>query len=684
MPFPWISLKRAAPLQPNRPSPQLRTTLNAFVDGTSSTTAAPSLDAYHTHGLREVPNCHDSPSPETLVTGPTDGVGHFARSPRAQGEDEVLRWLASPGQETLSRVLAARDAARVEALSRPATPLEKPSPALPRLRFEPLRDMLAGTELEASLGAGLVSPPAAGMGVATEESLRYRASVSVDADEDVRRWKPRWKRMGISHLYPELFGSSLESTASATSTLSRFATLYREPVYDFSDDESAEEDGDFYGDMASGDVDGYEWNDEHDSYSPSLRRVVTNGTIVGDDAGDDQVLPLASAIVKRANLVEITHGIPRLVRQNATLGQEIPVTVGHPTRGRVVCIENRKVGPESDGELRVETDERERSDREHRDVEREHDMARSDSCWFDEEDTMAVPAEGVSSVIIMATPATPLEQSVWDSSSSDEESDGCIWIEDAADTHMEDSSVKAWREAERYTEQGQSGTVSPRPASPVAAPFPSLREESIALLLQTFSLPPSTSFTTLQSHLACNTSLLHALLLGTVPAPFLPGRELNDSGPTATMDICIARERFTSSSVPALTAFLSVDWDPPALGGGTLALVADAFREAIDRASAGAGRTALVRCAAELRKTSRAAMRAAGRLDDRLLVRLGRVVGLDEVAACADLRDVIRAGRAEEFVELVEEGRVTRGEGGEWARRGAVLELMGIRKAKHA
>ncbi|KAG7128099.1 hypothetical protein HYQ45_012134 [Verticillium longisporum] len=570
--------------------------------------------------------------------------------------------------------------------------------------------MLVGTELEVSIGADLVSPPAAGMDVAEEESLRSRASMSVDADVDVRRWKPRRKRMGISHLYPELCGSSLESTASATSSWSRIATLYREPVYDFGDDESAEEDDNFYGDMASRDVDSDEGNGEHDYYSPSLRRVVSSGTIVGDDAGDEQVLPLASAVVKRANIVEITHGIPRLVRQNATLGQEIPVTVGHPTRGRVVCIENRKVGPESDGEPQVETDERERSGREHRDVEREHDMTRSDSWWFDEEDTMAVPAEGVSNVIIMVTPATPLGQSAWDSSSSDEESVGSTWIEDAAETHIEDSSVNARREAERYPEQGQSTTVSPRtsqhegrnlsvhaqshgpashaaplsPASPVAPPFSSLREESIALLLQTFSLPPSTSFTTLQSHLARNTSLLHALLLGTVPAPFLPGREMNDSGSTATMDICIARERFTSASIPALTAFLSVDWDPAALGGGTLALVASAFREAIDRASAGAGRIALVRCAAELRKTSRAAMRAAGRLDDRLLVRLGRVVGLEEVAACADLGDVIRAGRAEEFVGLVEEGSVTRGEGGELARRGAVMELMGIREAEHA
>ncbi|EEY19882.1 predicted protein [Verticillium alfalfae VaMs.102] len=442
MPLPWISSKRAAPLQNNRFSPQPRPTPNATVDGITSTIAASPFDAYYTHGLREAPTCLESRSPETLVTTPTDPVGHFVRSPRTQGEDEVLRWLASPGQETLSRVLAARDAARVEALSRPATPLEKPSPALPRLRFEPLRDMLAGTELEVSLAADLILPPAAGMGVAEEASLRSRASISVDADEDMRRSKPRRRRMGISHLYPELCGNSLENKLSATSMLSRFATLYREPVYDFGDDEPAEEDDYFYGDMASRDVDSHEWNGEHDSYSPSLRCIISNGTIVGDDAGDGQVLPLASALVTRANVVEITHGVPRLVRQNATLGQEIPVTAGHPARGRVVCVENRKVGPESDGELRVKTDERERSDREHRDVEREHDMTRSDSWWFDKENTMAVPAEGVSNVIIMAMPPTPLGQSAWDSSSSDDDSDGSTWIEDAAKTHTEDSGVK--------------------------------------------------------------------------------------------------------------------------------------------------------------------------------------------------------------------------------------------------
>ncbi|KAM0329910.1 hypothetical protein ACHAQA_004076 [Verticillium albo-atrum] len=724
MPFPWISLRRSAQANTTKhlsPPPgislhTLPSPPRSRISADNATSSLSTSTIIHTRGTEAVQAWLETQDPDALASLRAEQVS-VVHGPQTHGSREVKQWLAAPGPETLDGVLSARDRARTEALARGPTLLARPAPALPALRFETLGAMLRGTgleEVEDEEGAGRESAA-----VGTPETRIQEAEGSSMGYLD-----------GISYIDPDLLGSSPETSSTSHSARSRIAGLHREPVYSFPDDELSEGNDDGLFIYTARSI--KEGSDGGDGEGEHPQRQPTSGLGFNEEGDEDnnsvcgQVLPLASAIVRRAREVEIplrvptlhrrpaTIGrhlrVPRLVREDANLGDDLAMTVERASRGYVVDAASPVLGShvvdDNSYEGETETDERARSRGRH-----DWDTARAGS-WRSEEDELA-------EVMIKVTPATPERESVWDSASSSSSSDDdSEWIEDIAspsDRHVGDGSrdttdgkrktrpltirpplhtARHGRHLEIPLEtygpsQHTTTAISPPPTpilstAPIFPPVPppplSSTQAQITFLNRTLSLPETTPFHILQAHLAENTSLLHALFLGLVPAPHLPSTETNDpvTGTTTRRNtfIRLSPDRRTTMSIPAMSAFLALKWDPAATGGGPLAFLSTGFR--VSLADADGSRAVLENAVAHLRKRTGAQMRRQGHLRDALLVRLGRVVELREVAACPDLKAVVRAGRAEEFVRLVEEGRISRGSGGEMRVEGAVLDLMGI------
>ncbi|ROT40055.1 hypothetical protein SODALDRAFT_332215 [Sodiomyces alkalinus F11] len=223
-----------------------------------------------------------------------------------------------------------------------------------------------------------------------------------------------------------------------------------------------------------------------------------------------------------------------------------------------------------------------------------------------------------------------------------------------------------------YDEEGTC-----RPDSPRAAPH-------LTLLKTALSLPESTPFERLRTLLASNASIARYLVLNLIPSPALPPHIIPRSDAIEPSELR-ASETSRDLYAGALQALLSIRWPSDGVGQH-LPRVLEDVRTVQDLQRRLPPWEILLRpdimdamALDHLRKLLPAGLRAEKRMSYAHVARLARVMPLAEVGQCPDTDHVICAGKAEQFVRLVETGGITRQQ---LLTPGAVRAVLGIRRGK--